>query len=93
MIHKLKLQASREGIRNHNFATWVHRKYGDMVVWRNLADGTPGLSLPCVLCRKALERLSIHWTAHLGPQWHTHNDAPKSMPTHKQVTLMGFIRS
>jgi len=90
MIQKLKLQASREGVRSQKFALWVHRKFGDMVVWRNLADGSPGLSLPCVLCRKALEKLSIQWRAHLGPTWHSHNDAPKSRPTHKQITMMGF---
>ena len=90
MIHKLQLQATREGVRRQNFATWLHRKYGDMVVWRNLSDGSPGLSLPRVLCRKALERLSIQWRAHLGTEWHTHANAPKSRPTHKPVTLLGF---
>jgi hypothetical protein len=92
MIKKLELQATREGVRRDKFASWVHRKYGNMIVWRNLADGTPGLSLPCVICRKAIEKLSIQWKAHLGSQWYTHIDAPKSMPTHKQVTMMGFSR-
>jgi len=90
MITKLKMQASREGVRHDKFATWVHRKHGNMIVWRNLADGSPGLSLPCVLCRKALERLSIQWRAHLGTEWHTNANAPKSRPTHKQITLLGF---
>jgi hypothetical protein len=92
MLSKLKLQASREGVRATKFATWVHRKYGTMIIWRNLADGSPGLSLPCVICRKALEKYSIQWRAHLGPNWHTSSDAPRSQPTHKQVSMMGFLR-
>ena len=93
MLKKLELQASREGIRRDKFATWVHRKYGDMVVWRNLADGSPGLSLPCVICRKAIESKGIQWRAHLGPTWYTHQTAPKSRPTHKQITMLGFASS
>jgi hypothetical protein len=93
MIKKLELQASREGIRRDKFATWVHRKYGDMVVWRNLADGSPGLSLPCVICRKAIESKGIQWRAHLGHTWYTQETAPKSRPTHKQMTMLGFVSS
>lgn len=91
-LHKLQLQASREGIRLGAFPRWVYRKFGRIIIWRDLADGTPGTSLPCVICRKALDRLKIEWTAHKGPVWHTNHDAPKSIPTHKQASKLSFKR-
>jgi hypothetical protein len=95
MIYDLRRAAQRDGVPNHRFSSWVHRKYGRIVIWRLLHDGTLGLSLPCVLCRKALENVHIEWMAHLGDTWYSSKDSdvPKSQPTHKQKNMLGFIKT
>jgi hypothetical protein len=92
MLKNLTLVASRQGIRKTQMATWIHRKYGDLIVLRELSCGGLGTSLPCVLCRKALERMSIQWRAHVGTQWFksTDDDVPQSKPTQKQRLTLGF---
>lgn len=94
MIFSLRREASKDGIPNHKFSAWVHRKYGKIVIWRVLYDGSPGLSYPCVLCRKTLERSNLEWIAHLGDVWYSSKDPniPKSKPTHKQYTSLNFSR-
>lgn len=92
MIKNLSLTAHRQGVRQPQLALWIHRKYGDLIVVRELACGGLGTSLPCVICRKALDRMSIQWRAHIGTQWVRSTDAnvPPSKPTHKQKTVLGF---
>jgi hypothetical protein len=92
MIHLLKREASRLGVQRCSFARWIHRKYGDIVVSRTLHDGSPGISFPCVICRKTLERNFIQWRAHFGPVWvkSTDPDLPKSRPTQRQKHYLGF---
>jgi len=92
LIYKFMRLASKEGIRKDKIPSWIHRKYGEIVIWRVLADGTPGMSLPCVLCRKKLDKMSIQWRAHLGPVWHSSRDefVPKSKSTCKQLTVLKF---
>lgn len=53
-----------------------------------------GNALPCVLCRKSLEKYNIKWMACVGDEhWvkstHTEN-LPKSKPTNKQRRVMNF---
>lgn len=93
MIRGLMLKASRQGVNASSFSTWVHRKYGDFVVLRILQDGGYGTSLPCVMCRKALDRLCIQWRAHIGPKWvrSTDEHVPRSRPTSRQRTTLGFL--
>lgn len=93
MIRSLMLQASRRGVGAANFPSWIHRKYGDFVVTRVRTDGGHGTSLPCVICRKALDRLSIQWRAHVGAQWFrsTDQNVPPSRPTSKQRVKLGFL--
>lgn len=93
MIRGLQLQASRQGVGAAQFSAWVHRKYGDFVVQRVLHDGAYGTSLPCVICRKALDRMCIQWRAHIGPRWVRSTDAnvPRSRPTNKQRLKLGFL--
>jgi hypothetical protein len=75
------------------FGTWLHRKYGDLIVYRIRKDGVQGISIPCVLCRKSLEKYSIQWRAHIGEKWYRSkdDDAPPSHATQKQKHRMGFI--
>jgi hypothetical protein len=92
LIKGLTLEARRQGIHPTCFAAWIHRKYGDLVVIRVKSDGVLGVSLPCVLCRKALDRLSIQWRAHTGTEWIKSTDpaVPAARPTQKQKVKLGF---
>lgn len=63
-----------------------------MVVERKNIYGD-AVSLPCVLCRKVMERLDIRWTAHDGEKWvHSKKSEylPASVPTAKQKRNLGF---
>ena len=82
----------REGIPLNKFPTWLHRKHGDLVIWRPRKDGVMGASMPCVMCRKAVEKYHIQWVAYTGEKWlHSNQDEmPKSRPTNKQRRKMGF---
>lgn len=66
---------------------WIRRKYGEIYIHRVRKDGEPGVSLPCVICRKRLEKLGMHWKCHLNSwEWASsqHHDMPPSVPTPKQ---------
>ena len=93
MIKHLKRVANKKGIRKYNFSKWVHRVYGTMNIWRVRKDGSVGCSLPCVLCRKSIERHHLQWTAYDGQEW-VHSTKteilPKSKPTNKQRRQMKF---
>jgi hypothetical protein len=93
MIRSLQLQASRQGVGSAKFPSWIHRKYGDLVVTRVRVDGGHGTSLPCVICRKAMDRLSIQWRAHVGEEWIRSTDeyVPASRATTKQRVKLGFL--
>jgi len=83
----------KKGVKNHNFSKWVHRVYGDLQIYRMRRDGIVGCSLPCVLCRKAIERAGLQWTAYDGEKWvHSKKteNLPKSKPTHKQRKVLKF---
>ena len=86
LLRKFVLEANRQGVHSACLAHWIHRKYGDFIVRRDLVNGGMGTSLPCVVCRKTLDRLAIQWRAHIGPRWvrSTDPDVPESKPTHKQ---------
>lgn len=92
LIKALNLEARRQGVHPACLAHWIHRKFGDFVVRRMRRDGGHGISIPCVICRKALERYSIQWRAHIGSVWvrSTDPDPPKSKPTNKQKHKLGF---
>ena len=92
LIRQLFRTCMKSGYRPHQFTDWLHRKYGDLVVERKNVHGD-AVSLPCVLCRKVIERLDIRWTAHDGEKWvHSKksNHLPPSVPTAKQKRLLGF---
>jgi hypothetical protein len=74
------------------FVSWTYRKFGPIVVQRVRKDGLPGISLPCVICRKTLDRLRMPWMAHVNERWYHSTDAdlPQSKPTNKQRSLLNF---
>jgi hypothetical protein len=82
----------KSGNRPHKFTEWLHRKYGELVIIRENIYGD-AVSLPCVLCRKVLDKLDIRWTAHDGTRWvHSKKSeyVPPSIPTNKQKRTLGF---
>ena len=92
LIKNLKHQCSKKGYRIHKFSSWVKRKYGAIVIYRKTSYGD-GISLPCVLCRKVIEKYDIKWMAHDGNGW-VHSEKtdvlPKSKPTSKQCRTLRF---
>ena len=88
LIGFLREQARRAGVAPARFSHWIHRKHGVFTVARTRRDGEPGISLPCVICRKMLDKLCITWRAHIGALWVTQYDAPPSRPTQNQRALV-----
>jgi hypothetical protein len=94
LIKHLFRECMIRGNRPHQFTNWLHRKYGELVVQRKTGYGH-GNSLPCVLCRKALERVGLKWVAYDGSNWvHSKKTIclPISIPTNKQQRVLGFRR-
>ena len=92
LIRRLYYECLKKGYKSHQFTEWLHRKYGHLIICRKNVYGD-AISLPCVLCRKMIERYDICWTAHDGEQWvHSKKtiQLPISMPTAKQKKNLGF---
>ena len=87
LIKDLEKEALKKGVSPNRFPTWVHRKYGDITIFRMRKDGMVGCSIPCVLCKRAMERKGLQWVAFDGTRW-VHSvqtdDLPESRPTNKQ---------
>jgi hypothetical protein len=84
MVAFMREQSRREGVPRARFIHWTQRKFGPLVIQRVRKDGQPGTSLPCVVCRKTLDRMRMPWRAHIDAEWVTHENAPPSKPTTKQ---------
>jgi hypothetical protein len=92
LIRRLYRECLKKGYKSHQFTEWLHRKYGHLVITRRNTLGD-AISLPCVLCRKMIERYDICWAAHDGHQWvHSKksDQLPHSIPTAKQKRNLGF---
>ena len=92
LIRRLYVECLKKGHKPHQFPEWIHRKYGHLIVTRKTMFGD-AISLPCVLCRKMIERYAICWVAHDGEGWvHSKKTVtlPTSTPTPKQKRLLGF---
>ena len=92
LIRRLYRECLKKGYKPHQFTDWLHRKHGELVVSRRNIHGD-AISLPCVICRKAMEKFDIRWKAHDGCQWvHSTKSAclPVSIPTAKQKRNLGF---
>ena len=82
--------ARRRGVRPWAFARWFSASFGALVVVRRTRDGDVASSLPCVLCRRALEATGVRWTAVTREgAFVTDRDAPLSEPTARQRSLWG----
>jgi len=92
MIKALKHECLKQGNRIHKFTAWVRRKFGTLVIQRDTSYGN-GTSLPCVLCRKVIEKHGLRWRAYDGDRWIDSlysSHIPKSKPTNKQRRLLRF---
>jgi hypothetical protein len=87
LIRFMKHRARIEGVTSSGFYHWFHRKIGRVVIWRRLFHGGMGTSVPCIICRKVMDRGLIDWEAHIGTSWHSSRDSspPKSKFTIKQI--------
>lgn len=85
--------ARRRGVKPWGFTRWLWRAFGTLRVVRYQKNGDAAVSLPCVLCRRALTAAGARWTA-LTRDGCTVNerDAPPSQPTARQRTCVFFSR-
>ncbi len=85
-IQYMKYKSRIEGVQPSGFSHWLHRKAGKLTILRIRYDGSHGTSVPCVFCRKVLDRECIDWVAHIGDNWVSNRDeeAPVSKLTQKQ---------
>ena len=92
LIRNLKHDFLKKGYKNHQFSSWVNRKHGALVICRETSYGD-GISLPCVLCRKMIEKYKFKWIAYDGERW-VHScrsgSSPNPQHTNKQVRVLGF---
>jgi len=92
LIKTLKRECFKRGNRIFKFSNWVRRKFGTLIISRPTSYGD-GKSLPCVLCRKMIEKYDLKWKAFDGEKWIESKypfQLPKSQPTHKQRRELGF---
>jgi hypothetical protein len=79
------------GVPRHSIIAWMRRKHGSKItVWRRLASGDLGCTIPCVLCAKKLVQFDFQVVCPLDNQtiWSgklTDVDAPVSKPTSRQA--------
>ena len=85
-LQYMKYRSRIEGVRPSGFTHWLHRKLGNIIILRIRCDGSQGTSIPCVFCRKVLDRECIQWQAHSGERWVSSRDEtpPTSKLTQKQ---------
>jgi hypothetical protein len=92
MLKTLEMKCIRQGVHFSKIPHWIHRKYGDFVIERVLYGGEYGTSIPCVICRKALERFCVQWRAHIGDMWFKSTDpeVPRSSSNTKTKIKVKF---
>lgn len=92
LLGQLEHEASKKGLRGGGMSKYIRRKTGEIIITRVRIDGSPGCSLPCVLCRRSLEKHHLRWCGFTGTVWVRSIDAevPRSLPTSKQVSTLGF---
>ena len=93
MIKHMLRTCCKKGFDITEFPRWLNRKYGTMVIYRLRNDGLMGISLPCVLCRKTIEKHKIRWVAFDGTCWIDSlrsENVPKARPTNKQRFRLHF---
>jgi hypothetical protein len=90
MLAFLRELSKRRGNSPAQLTHWIYRKFGEMIIRRERLDGKMGISLPCIVCRKQLDKLRIPWRAHINEKWISSRDIdiPESKFTHRQKILL-----
>jgi hypothetical protein len=87
MIKTLLQESKKKGVPLRDFPEWLHRRHGVLIIQHPRKDGVTGISIPCVICRKVIEKYGVHWVAYDGQSWvhskHSEN-LPVSKPTNRQ---------
>lgn len=65
MLELMQHRASVAGVSAHKTNMWIVKRIGVLHVERRTADGSFAISLPCKLCRIALDSIGVKWFAHL----------------------------
>ena len=91
MIRFMIRMCLKKGFSLFEFPSWLHRTSGTMVISRMKSDGVEGISIPCVMCRKALDKYHIKWSAYDGVIRVVSPSTIVSRPTNKQRRWMNFI--
>ena len=86
LARKALMEARRHGKRGESARAFVRRKLGVITVVRRLHDGSFGCSLPCLLCRRALDGPGRRWRAYFDGRWidTARDDLPASKLTGRQ---------
>lgn len=65
---------------------WMHKHEKELTIHRYHANGDNASSLPCVLCKKELDKYRLKWKAFHDNKWihSTDSELPKSKPTSRQ---------
>ena len=85
LLAVLERQAHVQGGPRHSIAWFVRRSIGELHIERTTADGAAAICLPCVLCRKELDKYDIRWTAYnKDGETVTSDEAPKAQLTSRQ---------
>jgi hypothetical protein len=88
------LKAQRQNVPRHQVVHWVRRKAGpELTVWRQLADGSLGRSVPCLICKEILEVFGLRVCCIVEPgRWFrgrlTDQGAPVAKLTSGQKQLL-----
>jgi hypothetical protein len=86
-IEKLIYIARKKGVPEHGIVRWIHRHEGEFIILRKNRLGEDATSLPCILCRRAMEKYKIKWKAYFKDRWICSSDiqVPPSLPTSRQA--------
>lgn len=71
LLNAWVLKASRQNVARHQVVHWIRRKAGaELTVWRELADGTLGASVPCCWCKAFLDVFDLRVRCVVSPgEW------------------------
>ena len=90
MIVHLTHLANVKGVPKYKIAHWISRQHGKFIVTRYNSDGETTTSLPCILCKKQLDRYKIRWRAYYDNCWidSDSENIPESKLTSRQANIL-----
>ena len=89
-IQKLIHIAKKKGIHKQNISKWMQSEV-DLTIMRFLKNGEYATSFPCILCRQAMARYQIKWTAFHDGKWVSSED--ENLPESKLTSRQRYVFS